>query len=431
MNPIPRPIGLGVAGLGRIGRLHAEIARFRLEGARLVAVNDVIEGLAMSTGEKLGVKHYTEYDRMLRDPDVDAVIIATPTFLHREMVLRALEEGKHVFVEKPLAVTVGEALDIVGAARRSGLKVQVGYMRRFDYAYRRAKRTIESGGVGRPLVFIGIARDPTAPPGWAADPRRSGGIFLDMLSHDFDLARWLLGSEVEEVFVLGGSYIYEELREKGDLDVVSIVFRVGEAQGYIHGARKNVFGYELRTEVYGTEGTVYVGVPEDPMFAHGTSQGVTRPGIGWFERRFYDAYVEELQSFVRSIAEDREPEVTVIAGARAVEIVEVCWRSFRVDRPVRVEKLQGWTIPLRRLVLLGEQGCGPIPSVPTIYGSSPRCSARHLRGAPRGGGQGIHSPRVRRRLRRDDHQGRSYTEEVRAEGLAHDPSRVHKPGRGT
>ena len=289
-------------------------------------------------GEKLGVKYYVDYGRLLRDSEVDAVIIATPTFLHRDMVIEAAEAGKHVFVEKPLAVRVKESLDILSYVRKRGVKLQVGYMRRFDAAYRRARQVIEEGGIGKPTMFVSIARDPAPPPGWGSDPSKSGGIFLDMLSHDFDLARWLVGSEISEVYVVGGNYIYEELRKTGDLDVVSILFKfMNGAQGFIHGARRCAFGYDLRTEVYGSEGVVYIGSYEDNMFAHGDSRGITKKGVAWFERRFYEAYVEELKSFVKAVLDDKEPEVTVLDGLRAVEIAEACWRSFRERKPVKVE----------------------------------------------------------------------------------------------
>jgi len=301
-------------------------------------VQDIVEGIARSMGEKLGVKYYVDYGRLLRDSEVDAVIIATPTFLHRDMVIEAAEAGKHVFVEKPLAVRVKESLDILSYVRKRGVKLQVGYMRRFDAAYRRARQVIEEGGIGKPTMFVSIARDPAPPPGWGSDPSKSGGIFLDMLSHDFDLARWLVGSEISEVYVVGGNYIYEELRKTGDLDVVSILFKfMNGAQGFIHGARRCAFGYDLRTEVYGSEGVVYIGSYEDNMFAHGDSRGITKKGVAWFERRFYEAYVEELKSFVKAVLDDKEPEVTVLDGLRAVEIAEACWRSFRERKPVKVE----------------------------------------------------------------------------------------------
>ena len=182
-----------------------------------------------------------------------------------------------------------------------------------------------------------IARDPAPPPGWAADPSKSGGIFLDMLSHDFDMARWLMSAEVTSVFVRGGAYLYDEIREKGDLDVVTISFEFSSgALGLIHGTRKSTFGYDLRTEVYGSEGTVFVGSAADNMFSLGTKEGIRYGGLHWFMKRFYDAYVEEDAHFIKCILEDKEPLVTGIDGKKVVEIAEAAWRSVREGRPVPV-----------------------------------------------------------------------------------------------
>lgn len=328
-------IGVGVAGLGRIGALHAEIFKYRIQDASLVAVVDVVEGLARKYGEMYGVKWYTDYQRFLEDEEIDAVVIATPTFLHRDMAVEAAEAGKHIFCEKPLTVTTREAEEVVKFAEKAGVKLQVGYMRRFDHYYRRAKEDLERGKIGKPLVFVAIARDPGPPPGWAAEPEKSGGIFLDMLSHDFDLARWLLSSEVGRVYVLGGAYIYEEIRARGDLDVVTINFELSNgALGIIQGSRRSSFGYDLRTEILGTEGTIYVGENRDSMYSLGTEDGLTYSGVQWFWKRFYDAYLEEDKHFVQAIKEDREPLITGMDGLRAVQIAEACWKSVRGGRPV-------------------------------------------------------------------------------------------------
>ncbi len=331
-----KPVGFLVVGLGRIGRLHAELLRYRVENAKLVAVCDVIESLARDVATKLGVKYYTNLDDALRDKDVDAVVIATPTHLHKDMCIKALEAGKHVFVEKPLAPNLRDAKEIARYVEKTKLKFMVGYMRRFDRYYARAQQIVRSGELGKVIAFLSIARDPQPPPGWASDPKLSGGIFLDQLSHDFDIARWIVG-EVREVYVVGGNYISEEIKARGDLDVVSILLRFENgAQGFIHGARRNAFGYDLRTEVYCEHGTVFIGNPVDNLSAVGTEKGITFEGIPWFEKRFYEAYINELRDFVDSIVKDREPGITVNDGVKAVEIAEACWKSFRSGKPIEL-----------------------------------------------------------------------------------------------
>ncbi len=331
-------IGVAVAGLGRIGRVHAEILSYRVENAKLVAVMDIVEDLARSTAEKFKVKAYTDYDKLLRDEEVDAVFATTPTYLHHDMIVKALEAGKHVFTEKPITVTVDEAVDVVRRAERAGLKLMVGYMRRFDAAYEEAKRRISSGEIGRPVAFLNIARDPSAPPGWAQDPKLSGGIFLDMLSHDFDMARFLIGSEIKRVYVSGAAVLYDEIRAKGDLDLVNVNFEFENGvSGVLHGSRKSVFGYDLRTEVLGTEGTVYVGSHVDPNLAIGMKSGVVFRGVQWFWARLYDAYVRKDRVFIDSIFNDA-PLVSGLGELRAVEIAEAWWNSVREGIQVNVER---------------------------------------------------------------------------------------------
>jgi len=330
-------IGVGVVGLGRIGQLHAEIFNSKIPNAKLVAVSDVVENLVKSASEKFNVKGYLSYEEMLRDAEVDAVVICTPTFLHKDMIMLAAEYHKHILCEKPLTVTVKEAEEVLSKISNSNVILQVGYMRRFDYAYQEAKKKINAGDIGHPVAFIGIARDPAPPPGWAADPKLSGGIFLDMLSHDFDMARWLMDSEIKRVYVEGGAFIYEEIKEKGDLDVVTINFRFENgAVGFIHGSRKSAFGYDLRTEVLGTEGTVYIGYRQDPMFAIGVKQGLIYSGIKWFFKRFYDAYVEEDKHFIDCLINDKKPLITGEDGKKAVEIAEASWKSLKENKAINL-----------------------------------------------------------------------------------------------
>ena len=333
-----RPLRIAVAGLGRIGRLHARLIKCCVKGAELAMVVDAVEELARSVGEELRVDWETSYEKALDKGGIDAVVIATPTFLHKDMILEALEKGLHVFVEKPMTRTADEALEVVKATRESGRMLQVGYMRRFDPAFSKAKKSIEEGVVGEPISFVTIVRDPQPPPGWAADPSKSGGMFLDMLSHDFDMARWLLSDEVVEVYVVAAARISKEAAEYGDVDVANIVFKTRRGRmGAIHAARRSPYGYDLRVEVYGTKGVVAVGDKVDNTFHLGLEEGVVYGGIAWFEKRFYDAYIAELEHFTSSVREERKPLINEVDGYRVVEIAETLWRSYRDGKPVTVE----------------------------------------------------------------------------------------------
>ncbi|MCE4611484.1 MAG: Gfo/Idh/MocA family oxidoreductase [Desulfurococcales archaeon] len=333
-----KPLRFAVAGLGRIGRLHARLIKCCVEGAELALVVDAVEELARRVGAELRVDWETSYEKALEKGGVDAVVIATPTFLHKDMILEALERGVHVFVEKPMTRTVSEALEVVKAVSRAGRVLQVGYMRRFDPAFSKAKKSIEDGVVGEPISYVTIVRDPQPPPGWAADPSKSGGMFLDMLSHDFDMARWLLSDEVAEVYVVAAARVSKGAAEYGDVDVANIVFKTSKGRmGAIHAARKSPYGYDLRVEVYGTKGVVAVGDKVDNTFHLGLEDGVVYGGIAWFEKRFHDAYIAELEHFVASVREEKKPLVNEVDGYRVVEIAESLWRSYRENKPVTIE----------------------------------------------------------------------------------------------
>ena len=333
-----RVVGVGVVGLGRIGVVHAEIFASKVEGSKLVAVCSRSESKAKSVASQFGANWYTNYEDMLKDKDVEAVAICTPTFLHADMIIKALEAGKHVFVEKPLTVTVADAERVVKAASKASVICQVGYMRRFEYSYSEAKKAIDEGKIGRPVFISAISRDPAPPPGWVADPKLSGGIFLDLMSHDFDAVRWLMGSEVTEVYAYGEAYIYDEVRAKGDIDVATVFLKFANGGvGIVHGTRKSVYGYDIRTEVYGTDGTLFIGSSLDPMFALGSPQGITYRGHPWFQKRFYDAYVAEDKHFIECILEGKKPLVGVIDGLRAVQIAEAAWKSIKEGKPVKIE----------------------------------------------------------------------------------------------
>ncbi|MCS7111419.1 MAG: Gfo/Idh/MocA family oxidoreductase [Ignisphaera sp.] len=326
-----------VVGLGRIGRIHAENLKYRVEGAELAAVVDIAEGIAKSVGESLRIRWYTDYLRALEVEKPDAIIIATPTHLHKENIISAVKYGVNVFVEKPLAPNLSDAMEIYNIVKSKSVLFQIGFQRRFDPVYRRAKSFIDSGGIGNPVAFIAVVRDPEPPPSWARDPRISGGMFADQLSHDFDIARYLLNDEISEVYVVGDSYMYDDMKSLGDPDAAAILFRTRRGlHGTIHATRRFPYGYELRNEVYGSEGVVYIGTNRDENIAYGTKQGLVYLGAPFFEKRWSDAYLEELRIFVHSVQNGREPPVTVVDGVRAAQIADACWRSYREKRPVSI-----------------------------------------------------------------------------------------------
>jgi len=326
-----------VVGMGRAGKIHAENFLNKIEGARLVGIADPVEPVAKQAGQKLGVPYWLDYKEALKAKDLDALVICTPSYVHLEQIVEAARAGKHVLCEKPLVLNSGEAEEALQAVEKEGVKLQVGYVRRFDKYYSEAKKRIEAGEIGKPLLFKNTARDPFLPSGWITDPSLSGGIFLDMLSHDFDMARWLMGKEVKEVEVRGGAWLYEEARKKGDQDTVGVLLTFeNEGIGLLEGCRKCAYGYDLRTEVVGSEGVLMVGSPYDLNLSVGKDEGITPKKAKWFWERFEKAFLLEDRHFIECIGRDKEPLVGGIDGKKALEISIASRQSLKEGKPINL-----------------------------------------------------------------------------------------------
>jgi len=330
-------VNVGVVGLGRIGRLYANILRLHVPEARLVAVVDKICDLARSVAKEVGAKYYTSLlDMLEKESDLDAVIIATPTYLHRDMVILAADYGKHIFCEKPLSLSHIDAIDILKKVRSAGVILQVGYMRRFDKLYRYAYEIIRED-LGHILVINFVTCDPGVPPKWVFNRRLSGGIFLDMLSHEIDLAMYFADSKVKTIYASGTVRYYDEARSGGDLDTafISITFE-NDAVCNIYGCRGATSEYILVTNIFGKEGqiqinynnlkcssghSVYVAVLDD----------YNEP---WFIRRFYNAYISEIKHFIDCIVKGANPIVGWEEGKKVIDISEAAWKSVEKKNPI-------------------------------------------------------------------------------------------------
>src|SRR5205085_12229429 len=233
----------------------------QMNGAHLHAVADTNEQARSQVVDELGVSYaFADPYELIALPDLDAVIITTPTSTHSELVSAAAQGGQAIFCEKPLALTLEDTLSALEAVARAQVPLQVGFMRRFDSAYQKAKILIDSGQIGYPVTFKSIGRDPFCPQPEYADPAKSGGLILDMGIHDFDLARWLMGSEVERVTAEGTILVCKVLESVGDIDnaVINLRFMTG-ALGNVEVSRNAFYGYDIRTEVLGSEGAVIIG----------------------------------------------------------------------------------------------------------------------------------------------------------------------------
>jgi scyllo-inositol 2-dehydrogenase (NAD+) len=328
-------LGFGVIGVGRMGRRHAENLRSRIPEAKLVAVADVDLEAARGLAEELEIKHYDDsVDALVERHDVDAVVIASPSRFHLSAVQTAAAAGKHILCEKPLALTLEDVDVAIGAARKTKVLLQVGFMRRYDPAYQEAYKRIEVGEIGTPIIFRSIGRDREPPP-LSFYKSGSGTLFLDSSIHEFDLARWLMKDEVAEVHAFGGTLACPELVEFGELDagVVNLRFSRG-AIGNVESFRQSRYGYDIYTEVVGSKGTLRMGYLRQTALTVLTGDGVTHDVVSQFLVRFAEAYLNELRDFVRAVLTGSPPSVTGEDARRALAIALAAEKSCRDCRSV-------------------------------------------------------------------------------------------------
>jgi scyllo-inositol 2-dehydrogenase (NAD+) len=337
---MPNRIRCAVLGLGRQGFRHAENLAFRVPGAELAAVVDAVEERSRKTAADLGVSRwYTHPEPVFQDPDIDAVIIATPNDTHARLAIEAARHNKAIFVEKPLTTNLNDADQIIEIVEQTGVLCQVGFMRRFDPAYAYAKECIRKGDIGEPVYFKGVTRDPFAPS--KEYVRSSGGIFMDMCIHDFDIARFLMDSEVESVTAHGKVLVNDFMKTIGDIDqaLTYLTFTSGAA-GDVEGYRSAGYGYDIRAEVIGTEGTIVIGSLRRHDVVLLSSKGETRDIVPNFLDRFQEAYLLEMIDFVRRVQNGEPPAVTAGDGKAALLIAQAATRSFREKKTVKVSSEQ-------------------------------------------------------------------------------------------
>lgn len=329
---------VGVAGLGRLGSLYVEYLSNQIPNALVHAVNDANENLARKIAGDFNVEHlFTDYREMLDLPDIDAVVVATPTSIHKEVVLYAAQKGKMVFCEKPLSISLDEAFEMKKAVDRSGIFFHMGYMRRFDPGYSSAKEKIMEGEIGDPILIKATSRDRERPSLEFADPRKSGGLFLDMGIHDFDLARWFMG-DVSEVYSIGNILAYPEMETINDIDnaMVSLSFESGSL-GTVDLSRSGIYGYDIRTEVSGTKGTIQIGYLRETPIMVLKKDGVSHDTVPFFMERFGKAYVIQLRDFVEKAHAQKEPTITIDDGISALVVSHAAAASRKSRQVIKID----------------------------------------------------------------------------------------------
>ena len=335
-------LNVGLIGLGRLGRIYARDLAARIPCTRLVAVADV-DGTAVDTiVREFGVaRGSTDPGDVMADPSVDAVVIVTPTSTHRAVTEAAVAAGKAIFCEKPLSISLDEAIAIKRAVDRPGVFFQMGFMRRFDRGFAAAKQRLTEGAIGDAVVFKSTSRDPYRPSVEYADPRSSGGLIIDMGIHDFDLARWYMG-DVASVQAVGGVLAYPELGAVGDIDnaIVTLVFTSGRL-GVVDITRNGIYGYDIIADLLGTQGTLRVGyIRETPLLVM-TKGAVTHDTVPFFMERFGEAYAAQLENFAQNVLHERKPPITVDDGVEALRVAVAATQAQKTGQRVDVASVAG------------------------------------------------------------------------------------------
>jgi myo-inositol 2-dehydrogenase/D-chiro-inositol 1-dehydrogenase len=337
---VGKKVRVAVIGAGRIGSLHIQHLAYQIPDAVVVAVSDVVEEAAQRCVTQFGIPvAVRDYRTLLERGDIDAVIVCSSTDTHAGIIEDAAAAGKHIFCEKPIDFDLQRIDRALDAVDRAGVKLQIGFNRRFDPSFRRVRDSVAEGLVGTPHILRITSRDPAPPP--ISYIEVSGGIFLDMTIHDFDMARYLMGSEVEEVYAAGGVLVDPAIGDAGDIDTAIVTVRFANgAIGTIDNSRQAVYGYDQRVEVFGSGGMIAADNNTPDRTVLSDAQGVhSALPLYFFIERYSEAYIAEMEAFVRSIQDDTPPPVTGIDGRIPVVMGYAAQTSYAEGRPVRLDEI--------------------------------------------------------------------------------------------
>jgi myo-inositol 2-dehydrogenase / D-chiro-inositol 1-dehydrogenase len=337
-NPVIR---FGVIGAGRIGKIHAENLALRIPGAVVTAIADTAIEQAQATAEKLQIPRvYDDCKAIMKDPDIDAVAICSSTDTHARLIVEAAQNGKHIFCEKPIAYDLAKIDAALKAVEDAGVILQIGFNRRFDPNFRAVRQRVVNGDVGDLHIVRITSRDPAPPP--VEYVKVSGGMFFDMTIHDFDMARYLTGSEVEEVYTAAGVLVDPGIGEAGDVDtaVVTLKFASGAIVA-IDNSRKAVYGYDQRVEVFGSGGMVaaFNETPDRTFYSNADGVHSAKP-LYFFLERYMTSFIAEMKEFVDALHMGRQPSVTGIDGRIPVVMAMAATRSYKENRPVKLSEIE-------------------------------------------------------------------------------------------
>ena len=334
-------VRVGVIGAGRIGSLHAEYLATRIPEAELIAVSDVRREAAEQCAQTWDIPEvYEDPDAVMSHDRIDAVLICSSTDTHATLIEQAAAAGKHIFCEKPIDLDIARIDRALEAVARAGVTLMVGFNRRFDHNFRRLRELVASGAVGEPHLFHIVSRDPAPPPLDYIEV--SGGLFLDMTIHDFDMARYLVGSEVETLHVMGDVRIDPAIGEAGDLDTAVIMMRFENGViGTIDNSRQAVYGYDQRAEVFGSKGAARTAndYPNTAQLADADGVRGDNP-LYFFIERYTQSYVDEVRAFIQALSEGTPPPTTGADGRIAILMGYAAKRSVSEGRPVTMAEIE-------------------------------------------------------------------------------------------
>lgn len=334
-------LNIGIIGAGRIGKVHAESITNHVKDAQVAAIADPFMNEATkSWAENLGIpKILKDYHEILNDASIDAVLICSSTDTHADISIEAIHAGKHVFCEKPISQDLSKIKEVMEALKGSNVKFQVGFNRRFDHNFEAVRAAVNEGKIGDVHIVKITSRDPDAPP--IEYVRVSGGMFLDMTIHDFDMVRYLSGSDVEEVYANGTCLVNPAIRNEGDVDTAIITMKLSNgALAVIDNSRKADYGYDQRAEVFGSLGQVAVTNDANSTAVISTKAGVTgEKPLYFFLERYMASFSKEVSLFVKACLCDTDVPVDINDGLQPVLIAKAAKKSLDEGRPVKLSEI--------------------------------------------------------------------------------------------
>ena len=335
-------LNIGIIGAGRIGKVHLQSVTRYVTDAKVIALADpFMNAETEEWARSLGVAKLTrDYKKILADPEVDAVFICSSTDTHSAISLEAIAAGKHIFCEKPVDHDLGKIKAVMQALEGSNVKYQVGFNRRFDHNFAAAREAVAKGRIGELAVLKITSRDPGAPP--VDYIKVSGGIFLDMTIHDFDMVRFISGEEVTEVYAAGGVTVDPAIGEAGDIDTAVVTLRLESgALAVIDNCRRASYGYDQRLEAFGSKGQVAISNDTASSAVVSDASGVTaEKPLYFFLERYMQAYAAEVEAFVAAVRDDTPVPVGIDAGLQSVLIGVAAKKSLELGRPVKLSEIE-------------------------------------------------------------------------------------------